>query len=108
MSDRRVSYSASMIRSALAYMCVVLACGTLPARAADVAVSIQLDSSWVELIRAQRRAEGLDLPDAAADAQVRLLLRQLEYKRSVVSSASRRYKHDVARGSRRPFWVTVY
>ncbi|GMV29280.1 MAG: hypothetical protein AMXMBFR59_14050 [Rhodanobacteraceae bacterium] len=41
-----------------------------PAVAADVAVAITVDAAFVEFIRADRRARGIDAPDPAADQRL--------------------------------------
>lgn len=76
--------------------------------AADVGVSIRLDSDWVELIRAQRRAQGIDEPDAQADARVAALLQRVEQQRiENAAPTPRRTRHGAA-ALNRPFWVIVY
>lgn len=46
--------------------------------AGDAAVVLRLDADWVTWIRAQRRAQGLDAPDASADAQFQAMLQRLQ------------------------------
>lgn len=63
-----------LLRSALASW----AAGGAPlALSADTGIALQLDADWVTWIRAQRRAQGLDAPDAAADAQFQAMLQRL-------------------------------
>lgn len=63
-----------LLRSVLASW----AAGCAPlAFSADTGIALQLDADWVTWIRAQRRAQGLDAPDAAADAQFQALLQRL-------------------------------
>lgn len=63
-----------LLRSALAGWAV----GGAPlALSADTGITLQLDADWVTWIRAQRRAQGLDAPDAAADAQFQAMLQRL-------------------------------
>lgn len=64
-----------LMRSALA----TWAAGCAPAAfASSTGVALQLDADWVTWIRAQRRAQGLDPPDAAADAQFQAMLQRLQ------------------------------
>jgi hypothetical protein len=63
-----------LMRSALA----TWAAGCAPAAfAGSTGVALQLDADWVTWIRAQRRAQGLDPPDAAADTQFQAMLQRL-------------------------------
>jgi len=58
---------------AIATAAVGLACAQTPQ--AGTALRITLDADAVEIIRAARRQQGIDPPDAAADARVAELLR---------------------------------
>ena len=49
-----------------------------PAVAADVAVAITVDADFVEFIRADRRARGIDAPDPAADQRLARIAARLE------------------------------
>lgn len=46
--------------------------------AADVAVAITVDADFVEFIRADRRARGIDAPDPAADLRLARIAARLE------------------------------
>lgn len=77
-------------------------------RAADVGISIRLDSDWVELIRAQRRAQGIDAPDPHADVRVAALLQRVEQQRArTAAQSTQRTRHGVVAVSL-PSWVIVY
>jgi hypothetical protein len=55
----------------------VLCAAPMRAGAQSVAVTITLDADTVEILRAWRRQQGLDPPDAHADARVARLLQRV-------------------------------
>ncbi|WP_133819822.1 hypothetical protein [Tahibacter aquaticus] len=77
-------------------------------RAADVAISLRLDADWVELIRAQRRAQGIDAPDAAADARFAAWLQRAQQQNGKAATPARQKVQRGAVAADPPFWLVVY
>lgn len=73
-------------------VCVVALAYATASHAADVSVSIGLDSDFVEFIRAQRRAKGLDPPDHEADRRFLAFLKRVEQQRAKATPNASRFK----------------
>jgi hypothetical protein len=56
---------------------------------ADVSVNIQLDETFVEVIRGIRRAEGIDPPDTAADRRLYQALERIHSQPGSIGAPAR-------------------
>lgn len=65
------------IVSAVAAVAAVCSAACAQSPQAGTALQITLDAEAVEIIRAARRQQGIDPPDAAADARVAALLQRV-------------------------------